>query len=237
MSIRPAWDADAALPGELLDEASDGPVLEISFFHDVLCAWSYIADHRLERLRAEYEPTVRFRYRPFPLRPNEQAPNRKQRQVLARHYRRAAKEEEGGGVVDELWVGRDPPRCSLPPLLALEAALVQGPGAQRTLLRALRGAAFLRGVNVTRRDVLLELAQGASLDVDRFARDLDDPRCERAVEVSLAEASAIGIQGVPALILGGEWLLQGCREIDEYRRAIDKYLTERTSAPARRTLH
>ena len=29
---------------------------------------------------------------------------------------------------------------------------------------------------------------------------------------------------MPALVIGGEWLMQGCRGFGEYRQVIDKYL-------------
>ena len=35
----------------------------------------------------------------------------------------------------------------------------------------------------------------------------------------------------------GEWVMQGCRDVGEYRQAIDKYMAERTAAPVPRTLH
>src|SRR5207248_8618331 len=72
----------------------------------------------------------------------------------------------------------DPPSSSLPPLVALEAALPQGHERQHQLLLRMRRAAFLDGINVARRDVQLELASRAGLDMPRFLEQLDDPRSE-----------------------------------------------------------
>ena len=207
------------------------------FFHDVLCAWSYLACDRLQALREEFGPQVRWSYRGYPLRPDEEALDKKQRQLLARHFRRAAKETEGAGVVADLWTGTDPPVSSRPPLVALEAALAQGQPAQLALLKALRAAAFLCGVNISRRDVLLELAGHAGLDEARFLSDLDDPKTVSALQDGVTEAETMGIRGVPAIVIGDEWLMQGCRDLAEYRQAIDKYLSERTAAVVQRTVH
>ena len=220
-----------------LDQLPEQSGVEVVLFHDVLCAWSYVADQRLEQLRDELGPQLRWRYRGYPLRPEEKALDKRERKLLAGHFRRAAREKEGAGVVADLWTSSDPPRSSLPPLVALEAALVQGEGAQRALLRSLRQSAFLRGVNIARRDVLVELAESASLDVGRFLRDLDDPRSLRAVEAGVDEAGLLGVRGVPALLIGDEWLMQGCRDLPDYRAALEKFLSERTAAPALRTLH
>ena len=232
MAIRMARDAALRLPPR-----EEPAPLELTLYHDVLCSWCYVADARLESLRDEYGNALKWSLRPYPLRPESQLPGKKERQILARHYRRIAKESEGTGVKPDLWVGEDPPASSLPPLVALEAALVQGPGVQRELLRSMRRAAFVQGINVARRDVQLELASRVGLDLQSFIEALDDESFEHAVTDSAEEAESLGIRGVPALVIGGEWLMQGCRDASEYRHVIDKYLRERRSGPPVRTLH
>jgi predicted DsbA family dithiol-disulfide isomerase len=101
----------------------------------------------------------------------------------------------------------------------------------------MRRAAFQDGINVARRDVQLELAAGAGLDVSRFLERLDDPDTEQSVAGAGEEAEALGIKGVPALVIGGEWLMQGCRELSEYRQVIDKFLRERASPAHLRMIH
>ncbi len=211
--------------------------VEIVLYHDVLCSWCYVADARLDFLRDEYGASIRWRFRPYPLRPENQLPDKKQRAVLARHFRRVAKESEGKGVKPDLWSGQDPPSSSLPPLVALEAALPQGEHLQHELLRAMRKAAFLDGINVARRDVQLELASRVGLDLHCFLERLDDPRTAQSVSDATGEADALGIKGCPALVIGGEWLMQGCRELSEYRHVIDKYLRERAVSMPLRMMH
>jgi predicted DsbA family dithiol-disulfide isomerase len=216
------------------DEPAD---VELVLYHDVLCSWCYLADARLEYLRDEYGPALRWNLRPYALRPENQIPDKKQRAVLARHFRRVARENEGKGVKPDLWTGQDPPASSVPPLAALEAALPQGPELQRQMLKAMRRAAFLQGINVARRDVQVELASQVGLDVGAFVEKLDDPRLEQDVNDAVDEAEALGIKGVPALVIGGEWLMQGCRDLSEYREVIDKYLSERVAAGPVRMMH
>jgi predicted DsbA family dithiol-disulfide isomerase len=230
MAIRPS-------SGVLIERRHLDAPLDLVLYHDVLCAWCYVADARLEYLRDAYGGLVRFRLRPYPLRPDTQIPDKKQRAVLARHFRRVAKEPEGALVKPDLWTGRDPPASSIPALAALEAALPQGPAAQRDLLLAMRRAAFHDGINVARRDVQVELAAQVGLDVSRFLDQLDDPRHAHEVVSAVEEAEAIGIRGSPALVIGGEWLMQGCRDLAEYRHVIDKYLHERVAQAPLRLMH
>ena len=231
MAIRPA---QVAVLQRLYGEPAS---LELVLYHDVLCSWCYVADARLEYLRDEYGPLVRWSLRRYPLRPEDQLPDKKQRALLARHFRRVSREREGAGIKADLWTGADPPSSSLPPLVALEAALPQGPQAQRDLLKAMRRAAFHEGINVARTDVQVELAAQAGLDVTRFVECLDDSGLEHSVNDSVEEAESLGIKGVPALVIGGEWLMQGCRDLAEYRQVIDKYLRERVAPAQVRMMH
>lgn len=236
MAARPAPRGLVTEPGKRPTPRLDEPV-ELVLYHDVFCSWCYVADQRLDVLRQELGSQVTWALRGYPLRPDDRLPDKKQRQVLARHFRRVAKEAEGRGVVPELWTGRDPPSSSRPPLIALEAALLQGEEAQRELLTMMRKAAFIDGINVARRDVQLELAARAGLDVPSFLEELDDPASARSVDQGCEEAEAHGIKGVPALVIGGEWLMQGAREVDDYRQVIEKYLHERTLGSQLRVLH
>src|SRR5262249_24019569 len=146
---------DLAVQSHLQDGNAPAQV-ELLLFHDVLCSWCYLADAGLEVLREEYGPSVRWSFKPYALRPENQLPDKKQRSLLARHFRRISKEREGKGVKADLWTGEDPPSSSLPPLVALEAALPQGSEKQHQLLLRMRRAAFMDGINVARRDVQLE---------------------------------------------------------------------------------
>src|SRR5436305_5543381 len=87
MAIRAAKDA-ATLRFRSREEPA--PV-EVVLFHDVLCSWCYVADARLESLRDEYGNALKWSLRPYPLRAESQLPGKKERQILARHYRRIAK--------------------------------------------------------------------------------------------------------------------------------------------------
>jgi predicted DsbA family dithiol-disulfide isomerase len=235
MAIRPA---QGAVFQRLRSAQMEAPgEVELVLYHDVLCSWCYVADARLEYLREEYGPMLRWSLRPYPLRPENQLPDKKQRSILARHFRRLGREQEGKGVKPDLWTGQDPPASSAPPLVALEAALPQGADLQNELLKAMRRAAFIQGINVARRDVQLELASQVGLDLGSFVEQLDDPRVEQDVNDAVDEAEALGIKGVPALVIGGEWLMQGCRDLAEYRQVIDKYVRERLAAAQLRVIH
>lgn len=192
----------------------------IVVYQDVLCAWSYVAESRLENLRREFGDAIRWRFRPFPLRLKESAPHPREQREWVRDIERARAEPEGANLSTDLWLGGDLPRSSLPALAALEAAALQGNEARHQLTRAMRRAALEQGLNVTRPDIAMELAWSIGLDMDRFVPAMKSDQTKRLILQERSLATSRGVSGVPALVIGGRWLLSGLRDVGEYRDHI-----------------
>jgi predicted DsbA family dithiol-disulfide isomerase len=212
--------------------------IPLVLYEDPLSPWCFVAEKRiaaaLADLDAAYAP---LRHEPFPLRVEPRAMSRAERERLARAARKAAKEPEARGIIPDLWLSTDPPLSSIPPLAALAAARLQGDAREEALRTLLRQAALFRGVNVSRTDVLYELAERAGLDVSRFACALATPWTERRVRARYEEAVDRGVEVAPALVLGEEWLIAGPRSADEYREILERYAQVRHGLPLSRVLH
>ena len=194
--------------------------LTVLLYQDILCGWSYLADARLAPLREELRDVVRFRARPFPPRPQEAQPTQRELDSLAKEIRRASREPEGARLSTALWTDGDPPRSSVPALAALEAARLLEPGARAHLARAMQRAALEQGVNVSRSDVVLELASRLGFDMNRFSAAFFSAETRRLILEEHRLASSRGVRGVPTLVLGGRWMLSGLRSVAEYREHI-----------------
>jgi predicted DsbA family dithiol-disulfide isomerase len=215
----------------------DEPV-PLVLYEDPLSPWCWIAERRIaaavEELPGVFGP---IRHAAFPLRVEPLPLTEGERRAWARRARKAAREPEGAGVRPDLWLSRDPPRSSVPPLAALAAARQQGAPREDALRAAIREAALVRGVNVARPDVLLELAERAGLDLARFTAAFGAPRAEDRVREALVAALDLGVERAPALVVGDEWLVSGPRSADEYRTLLRKYAMVRLGLPSDRTLH
>ncbi len=211
--------------------------VRLQVFHDALCAWCAVAVERVFALESDFGDLLSVTLRPYPLRPDEQLVGRPEAAKVSRHLRRAAREPEGQGMVTDLWQGDDRPLSSMPPLIALEAALLQGRDAQRALLRKLHENALRRGINVARRDVLFELAGTVGLDMPRFALAFESAATARAVELSYREAMGRGVRAIPAIAVGEEWLLTGVRPLREYREVVRGWMQQHSVHPLARVIH
>lgn len=211
--------------------------VEIVFHSDVLCPWCYIAERRLQHLAEEFAGVVTIRHSPFALYLDDRLPTAAERRRYAAQVRKAAKEPDAKDFSPALWLAPDPPTSSYPPLAALAAARAQGPAAETRLRLALRKAAFVRGLNISRRDVILEVADAAGLDPAKLAVGLSSTAVERSVAEEHEAAMEENIDAIPAIVIGDEWLVTGCRDLDEYREILQKYLAARAGPSAARLLH
>jgi predicted DsbA family dithiol-disulfide isomerase len=207
-------------------------------YEDPLSPWSWVAERRVEAALASLPGVFApLRHAAFPLRVEPRTPTASELRSHARAARRAAREPEAAGTRPDLWLSPDPPRSSVPALAALSAARPQGEALEAALRAAIREAAFLRGLNVARTDVLLELAERVGLDLDRFAPALGARRTQAEVCASREEAEDRGVEHAPALVIGDEWLLSGARPLEEYGDVLRRYAAVRAGITAPCTLH
>lgn len=198
--------------------------LEIVVYQDVLCAWCYVADSRLDEVRRTFGEAVRWSHRPYALRLKDSLPTQKELHGWVSELERARNEPEGKTLSKELWLAQDPPRSSVPALAALEAARLQGKDLRDELARAMQRAALENGLNVARPDITLELASAIGLDMNRFFAAWSSPQTKKLILEEHKIAADRGVKGVPTLVIGGRWMLSGLREVHEYKDQISTCL-------------
>ena len=213
-------------------------VASLVLYEDPLSPWCLVAERRVAAAAAELPGVFRaLRLEPFPTRVTPRALTRAERRALARAARRAAREPEATGSTPDLWLSPDAPLSSVPVLVALAAARLQGAAGEAAFRAAVRQAAFYRGLNVSRSDVLLELAERAGLDLAAFSEVLSSPSAEVRVHQALQAAQERGVEEAPSLVIGDEWLVVGARRTAEYRSILHRYVAERVVGQAQLVMH
>jgi predicted DsbA family dithiol-disulfide isomerase len=206
-------------------------------YEDPLSPWCFVAEQRIRAALEEIGFAYALRIEPFSMRAEPRAPTLAERRAFARIARKAAREPEAAHTTPDLWLSKDPPHTTVPALTALAAARLQGVAREDALRAALRDAALVRGINVTRKDVLYELAHAAGLDVGRFALALAAPSTERRVRGAFEDALEKGIEHAPALVIGDEWLVVGAKSAEEYLGVLRRYVAAKLGIPPARTVH
>jgi predicted DsbA family dithiol-disulfide isomerase len=75
--------------------------------------------------------------------------------------------------------------------------------------------------SVAESEVLREIAVSVGLNADEFSAALNDPAYESLVLADEEQAMSIGLQGVPALIFAGRYLVSGAQPYDVLVRVTE----------------
>ncbi|HEY9877451.1 MAG TPA: DsbA family protein [Leptolyngbyaceae cyanobacterium] len=198
-------------PEEILPSSS--PRVQITYYTDPLCSWSWGLEPQWRRLRYEFGSQIGWRYAMGGLlpdwqkfsdpindisRPGQMAPQWIQIRQLV------------GMPTDEGIWREDPPASSYPACIAVKAAERQGSLAAEAYLRRLREAVMLERLNIARREILLDLAAEVSemaptlsFNPQQFQADLDHPASLEAFREDVKESRYLGISRFPALVFRG----------------------------------
>ena len=190
------------------------PAVDITYFTDPLCSWSWAFEPEWRRLRFELGDQLEWRYRMAGMIPDWKryadplsdvsAPAHMGPQWLG------VSQISGMPIEPRIWHD-DPPASSYPACLAVKAAELQGCTVGDRYLRRVREAVMLERRNVGRREVLLGLADevadhrsvGVALDAAEFRRALDDGEALAAFRSDLGDTRYREIGRFPTLIVRG----------------------------------
>ncbi len=218
-------------PQTLGENSSPVAPIEITYYTDPLCSWSWAVEPQWRRLRYEFGDRLVCRYSMGGLLPDWQQfsdpLNHISRPIQMGPVWIQVRHLTGMPIDEKIWV-HNPPTSSYPACIAVKAAEQQGPVAGEHYLRRLREAVMLEGRNIAQREVLLKLATELNPEIgfecDRFERDLDNPESVDAFRQDLKEMRYRGIARFPSLILrqnsGRSLLMMGYRPYSVLREAL-----------------
>ena len=75
------------------------------------------------------------------------------------------------------------------------------------------------------RDRIMEIAGSVGLDVARLQKDMEDPKLKEIIERNMALASALGVRGTPAFVIGNQFV-PGAVDADTLKRMINDVRTK-----------
>jgi putative protein-disulfide isomerase len=204
------------------------PDIEVTYFTDPLCSWSWAFEAIWRRLRYELEGRIAWRYALGGMIPDWKSFNdplhsvHRPAQMGPSWYE--VRHLTGMPIDEMIWV-EDPPASSYPACMAVKAAGLQGAAVEEACLRRLREAVMLERRNVARREVLTELFNElAGGDGGRFRRDVVGSEALEAFREDLKNAGYRNIGRFPAFVLRGAAgravLLVGYRPYPVFREAL-----------------
>jgi predicted DsbA family dithiol-disulfide isomerase len=172
----------------------------IALYADLSCPYAYLTAYRLRKLRDEYRGRIAIVHKCLALEYVNRQPTPKR----ALDIELAVLMLEEPDIPYEPWHAPDStwPVTLWPAFEAVKCAERQGLELADELSWAIRTAFFAESRCVAMRDVLLELAGQAGLDMARFEADYDDGVAKRAVIDEAREGwERLRVNGSPTFVL------------------------------------
>jgi len=210
--------------------------LKIDFVSDVVCPWCAVGlgalDEALRRLDGEVQADIHFQ--PFELNPQLAPEGEDVGEHLARKYgstpeqmkqNQEAIRQRGADVGFTFNLDRRQRiRHTVHAPRLLHWAETQG--RQGELKRALLGAYFTDGRNVSDREVLVAAAAQVGLDAGQARQVLEEGRYADEVRAQEAFYQGQGVRAVPSVIVNDRYLIQGGQPPEVFEESLRKIAAE-----------
>ena len=139
-------------------------------------------------------------------------------------WRRIAAMVEADGITWNMWQRDDYPNWSLPALEAAKCAALQGDAAFDDMHFRLFRAFFEHGVNIAKPDEIMQLAQQAPLDYDRFVDDFTSGRTRRAILEEYETAlNDYWVHAIPTVVFNDSERIVGAVPTEAYLKVLEKF--------------
>ncbi|WP_207782475.1 DsbA family oxidoreductase [Phytoactinopolyspora limicola] len=216
---------------------ADESEIKVDIWSDVACPWCYVGKRRFERATAAFGGKVLVEFHSFELAPDtpvdfagsevdflvrhKRMPHDQVEQMLAQMTSLAADE----GLAFDFAALQHTKTLKAHELLHHAKTV----GKQVELKERLLKAYFEQGVHVGHTDNLVALAGDVGLDPAVAQQALDSGRYADDVAADIAQARALGINGVPFFVFDGRVGVSGAQPSDVFTDVLDRVARQEVS--------
>lgn len=213
--------------------------IRVDFYHDVLCAWCYVASPRLRKL-VKSHPEIEVFHHSYALaaKPDTftQLFGSKEEALLelTDHWADANEDDDLHRLQPELMLKRDfdfP--YSMPGLVACKAAERQkGADGYWNYFDKIQYAHFTDCLDIMDEKVLMDIAKELNLDEDQFTADLHNKEIGSLILNETRKAKREGVRSIPTLVINHEKQVNGAVKFSMLEEAFKDYLFKPTNTQA-----
>lgn len=205
------------------------PTLKISVISDVVCPWCYIGKRRLEAAISKLSDKYIFdvEYFPFELNPQMPEAGADQKEYLTRKFGSESKYEQLTGHVSAIAAQHgltfNYQAQSISPNTRKAHRLIQlakEDGKQLELVEAFFKAYFTDGVDLSKDENLINLAEQCGLNREKVSNLLKSKEGEAEVEMAERQWQNAGVTGVPFYVIDNKYGISGAQSPEAFIQAF-----------------
>ncbi|WP_339673463.1 DsbA family protein [Dasania marina] len=173
--------------------------VQLYYFHDPMCSWCWGYRSTLLRLKNKLPADIAWRAVLGGLAADSQQPMPQAMQQMLQATWRNIEQQLGANFNHDFWRLCQPRRSTY---LACRAVLAAGrQQAAEDMVLAIQQAYYLRALNPSDDEVLIQLAGELGLDKAQFASELHSAHIEQLLQDDIVIAGSWPIAGFPSLVL------------------------------------
>jgi len=225
------------VPPKLKPNSNEKGRVNIEFYTDPLCCWSWAFEKSWRQLLSKYGDQISYRYMMCGMIPNWDSYNDGMNAVSKPIQMGAvwmhASEVTHVKMRYDIW-HLDPPTSSYPPCIAVKTAALQSSEAADRYLFEMRRCLMEDAVNISKPEVLLSIAKRIqSIDFEKFKHDWNTGLGKNAFRDDIQKAKFHGIGRFPTLTFtnaeGKGILIVGYRPFDVLELAFQSIANKTAS--------
>jgi putative protein-disulfide isomerase len=206
--------------------------VEVTFYTDPLCCWSWAMQPAWDRVVAECAEGVKVQYKMGGLLPSwkhfEDAAHSISRPTQMGPEWMHAAHLSGVTINSQIWI-TDPPASSYPACIAVKCVQLQSEGYGEKFLQILRKAVMVDGKNIAKNGVIQDAAwllhdQHPDFDLFKFRDDLMGDAGKEAFRKDLQDGKYLAVNRFPTLVvkrkLGPAVMLTGYQSYESLKAGI-----------------
>lgn len=200
-------------------------VTTIDIISDFVCPWCYIGKRNLDALRAEAE--IETRWHPYLLHPDMPPGGLDRAELIRKKFGSEERAKELGRNVEAaarqaglfITLGKQP---RIPDTRDAHRLMrwASGQGVADTLAERLFAAYFVDGLDIGDMQLLADLAADVGLDRAVVTKLLASDADREAVQAQADHARAIGVTGVPTMVIDQKLAVVGAQPVAALKQAL-----------------
>ncbi|WP_298861532.1 DsbA family oxidoreductase [uncultured Sulfitobacter sp.] len=210
--------------------------IQIDIISDVMCPWCIVGFRQLEQALGTNGTGAFIRWHPFELNPAMPPEGQNLTEHIAEKYG-ASPEQSAQNRAQLRQIGAD---LGIDFVFDADSRIVntfaahqlldwaQSFNLQHPLKMALFDAHFTKGLDVSRHEILVDIAAQIGLDRTEALEVLTSESRAKDTRARQQFWTERGISGVPAMVFEGKYLLTGAQGAETYAQMLTKVLAERS---------
>ena len=172
------------------------------YVHDPMCSWCWGFRPTWTKILNKLPQEIDIKYLLGGLAPDSDEPMADTMQLqIASYWKKIQQHIPETKFNFDFWKNCQPRRSTYPACRAVIAAREQNPELERSMIKAIQTAYYLKAKNPSDDEVLIELALAFNLDTVVFEADLNAKETQQTLEAEIMLAQRMGAQDFPSMIL------------------------------------